>query len=67
MTNVCNFSDNITFYACYKINVIINRNLNIDEYIFDLSQNAGRKLSILARLVNQNFERKRKLMIAFVE
>ena len=32
--------------------IIINRNLNIDEYIFDLSQKAGRKLSILAGLWN---------------
>ena len=57
----------LRFTHVTKINVIINRTLNIDEYIFDLSQNAGRKLSILARLLNQNFERKRTLMIAFVE
>lgn len=57
----------LRFTHVTKINVIINSTLNIDEYIFDLSQNAGRKLSILARLLNQNFERKRTLMIAFVE
>ena len=57
----------LRFTHVTKINVIINRTLNIDEYIFDLSQNAGRKLSILARLLNQNFERKRTLIIAFVE
>lgn len=42
----------LRFTHVTKINVIINRTLNIDEYIFDLSQNAGRKLSILARLLN---------------
>ena len=47
--------------------ITINRNLNIDEYIFDLSQKAGRKLSILAGLWNQNFERRRTLVIAFVD
>ena len=58
----------LRFTHVTKMNVIMNRTLNIDdEYIFDLSQNAGRKLSILARLLNQNFERKRTLIIAFVE
>ena len=30
--------------------VVIDRNLNFDEYIFDLCKKAGRKLSVLARL-----------------
>lgn len=43
----------LRFTHVTKMNVIMNRTLNIDdEYIFDLSQNASRKLSILARLLN---------------
>ena len=34
------------------LRVIIDRNLNFDEYIFDLCKKAGRKLSVLARLSN---------------
>ena len=31
---------------------VIDRNLNFDEYVFDLCKKAGRKLSVLARLSN---------------
>ena len=34
------------------LDVIINRNLNFDEYVFHLCKKAGTKLSVLARLSN---------------
>ena len=34
------------------LGVVININLNFDEYVFDLSKKAGRKLTVLARLSN---------------
>ena len=50
------------------LGVVIDRNLNFDEYIFDLCEKAGRKLSVLARLSNyMNFEKRRILIKAFVE
>ena len=48
--------------------VVIDRNLNFDEYFFDLSKKAGRKLSVLARLSNyMSFEKIKILLKAFVE
>ena len=132
MTQVCNFVDDTTFYACDKnlntlinrfehtalavewfennfmklnqdrchllvsghkhetvwakigkrkilesnkqklLGVIIDRNLNFDEYVFDLHKKAGRKLSILAmvlaRLSNYIcFEKRKILLKPFVE
>ena len=41
------------------LGVVIDRNLNFDEYVFDLCKKAGRKLSVLARLSNyMSFEKK---------
>ena len=34
------------------LGVVIDINLNFDEYVFDLSKKAGRKLTVLARLSN---------------
>ena len=48
--------------------VVIDRNLNCDEYVFDLCKKACRKLSILARLSNYlSFENRNILLKAFVE
>ena len=42
------------------LGVVIDRNLNFDEYVFDLCKKAGRKLSVLARLSNyMSFEKKK--------
>ena len=54
------------------LGVIIDRNLNFDEYVFDLYKKAGRKLSILAmvlaRLSNYIcFEKRKILLKPFVE
>ena len=50
------------------LSVIIDRNLNFDEYVFDLCKKAGRKLSVLARLSNyMSFEERKILLKAFVE
>ena len=50
------------------LGVVIDRNLNFDEYVFDLCKKAGRKLSILARLSNyMSFEKRKILLKAFVE
>ena len=54
------------------LGVIIDRNLNFDEYAFDLYKKAGRKLSILAmvlaRLSNYIcFEKRKILLKLFVE
>ena len=41
------------------LGVVIDRNLNFDEYVFELYKKAGRKLSVLARLSNYiSFEKK---------
>ena len=41
------------------LGVAIDRNLNFDEYVFDLYKKAGRKLSVLARLSNDmSFEKR---------
>ena len=50
------------------LGVVIDRNLNFDEYVFDLCKKAGRKLSVLARLSNyMSFEKRKILLKAFVE
>ena len=50
------------------LGVVIDRNLNFDEYVIDLCQKAGRKLSVLARLSNyMSFEKRKILLKAFVE
>ena len=54
------------------LGVIIDRNLNFDEYVFDLYKEAGRKLSVLAmvlaRLSNYIcFEKRKTLLKPFVE
>ena len=44
------------------IGVAIDRNLNFDEYVFDLCKKAGRKLSVLARLSNYiSFEKRKNI------
>ena len=58
-------------WECNKqklLGVVIDRNLNFDEYVFDLCKKAGRKLSVLARLSNcMSFEKRKILLKAFVE
>ena len=50
------------------LGVAVDRNLNFDEYVFDLCKQAGRKLSVLARLSNyMSFEKRKILLKAFVE
>ena len=50
------------------LGVVIDKNLNFDEYVFDLCNKAGRKLSVLARLSNYMSLGKRKILLkAFVE
>ena len=50
------------------LGVVIDRNLNFDEYVFDLCKKAGRKLSVLERLSNyMSFEKRKILLKAFVE
>ena len=44
------------------LGVVIDRNLNFDEYVFDLRQKAGGKLSVLERLSNyMSFEERQIL------
>ena len=48
--------------------VVLDRNLNFDEYVFDLCKKAGRKLSVLTRLSNyMNFEKRKILLKEFVK
>ena len=50
------------------LGVVIDRNLNFDEYVFDLWKKAGRKLSVLARLSNyMSFVKRKILLKAFAE
>ena len=50
------------------LGVVIDRNLNFDEYVFDLCIKAGRKLSVLARLSNyMSFEKRKISPKAFVK
>ena len=123
MTDVCNFADDTTFFACdsnlkdlmqklaiewfesnyMKLNedkchllvaghrhetlwanigdtwiwesknekllgVVIDRNLDFDDYVFTLCKKAGKKSSALSRISNyMSFERKRILLKAFIE
>ena len=48
---------------CFSIDyVVVDKNLNFYEYVFDLCKIAGRKLSILARLTNyMSFEKKKNI------
>ena len=50
------------------LGVVIDRNLNFDECVFDLCKKAGRKLSVLARLSTyMSFEKRKILLKAFIE
>ena len=50
------------------LRVVINRNLNFDEYVFDLCKKAGEKLSVLEKFSNYtSFEKRKILFKAFVE
>ena len=50
------------------LGVAIDRNLNFDEYVFDLCKKPGRAWSVLARLSNyMSFEKRRILLKAFIE
>ena len=50
------------------LGVIIDRQLNIDEYLILLCKKAGKKLSALARLKNfLNLEQWKPLMKSFIE
>ena len=50
------------------LGAVIDRNLNFDEYVFDLCKKAGRELSVLARLSNyMSFEKRETWLKAFVE
>ena len=49
------------------LGVVIERNLNFDEIVFDLCKKAGRKLSVLARLSNyMSFEKKITISILLI-
>ena len=48
--------------------VVIDRRLNVDEYVCDLCKEASRKLSVLSRLSNYVIFEKRKILLkVFVE
>ena len=50
------------------LRLIIDRNLNFDDYPFILRKKLGRKLTALARISSYiGFEKKRILLKAFVE
>ena len=50
------------------LGVAIERNLNVDKYVFDLCIKTGRKLSVLARLSNcMSFVKRKLLLKAFVK
>ena len=50
------------------LGIVIDRNLNFDEYVSDLCKNASRKLSVLARLSNyMRFEKRNILLKASVQ
>ena len=50
------------------LGVVIDGNLNFDKYVFHLSEKAGRKLSVFARLSNYISFGKRKILLkAFVK
>ena len=50
------------------LGVVIDRNLNFDDYVFTLCKKAGRKLSALSRIsYYMSFEKKRILLKAFIE
>ena len=50
------------------LGVVIDRNLNFDEYVFGLCKKAGKKLSVLARLSNyMTFEKRKISLKAFFE
>ena len=50
------------------LGVVIDRNLNLDEYVFHLWKKASRQQSALARLSNyMSFEKRKILLKAFLE
>ena len=50
------------------LGLIINRNLNFDDYVFSLCKEAGKKISALSRVSSYiSFEKRRILLKAFVE
>ena len=63
-TKICNKASN----KQKLLGVVIDRNLNFDEYVFDSCKKAGGKLSVLARLSNYiSFEKRQILLKAFTE
>ena len=50
------------------LGVVIDRNLNFNEYVFNLCKKADRKLSVLARFLDyMSFEKRKFLLKAFVK
>ena len=50
------------------LGVVIDRDLNFNEYVSSLCKKAGRKLSVLSRLSNlMSFQQRRFLLKSFVE
>ena len=50
------------------LGVVIDRNLNFNEYVFNLCKKADRKLSVLVRFLDyMSFEKRKFLLKAFVE
>ena len=50
------------------LGLVIDRNLNFDEYVFSLCKKAGRKLSALERISHyMSFDQRRVLLKGFVE
>ena len=63
-TKICNKASN----KQKLLGVVIDRNLNFDEYVFDSCKKTDRKLSVLARLSNYiSFEKRKILLKAFVK
>ena len=51
-----------------RIGVVIDRDLNFDEYVSSLCKKTGRKLSVLSRLSNlMSFQQRRLLLKSFVK
>ena len=50
------------------LGVVIDRNLNFNEYVFNLCKKADRKLPVLARFLDyMSFEKRKFLLKAFVK
>ena len=51
-----------------ELGVVLDRNLNFDEYVFTLCKKAGKKFSALSRISKyMSFKKKKILLKAFIE